>query len=146
MVVHKDVQVVGEEVDSYARRPLLDPCPVQPRPLPMNQIGMLVADALDPHLSKENRGRCLRHVFWQFLAYPYAYWIIQYRRVQSWRYSLGICLAMTPGRILPRTQINFGTALFIWVIYGMATVTGLLTPIRVFDKLRPWLYSLAKRA
>ena len=146
VAVRKDVQVVGEEVDSYARRPLLKPCPVEPRPLPMNQIGMLVADALEPHLTRENRGRCVRRVFWQFLAYTYAYWIIQYRRVQSWRYSLGICLAMAPDRILPRTKVNFGTTLFIRVVYGIVTLAGLLTPIRVFDSLRPWLYALAKRA
>lgn len=145
VAVRKDVQVVGEDVDSYARRPRLDPCPVEPRPLPMNQIGMLVADALEPHLTRENRGRCLRFVFWQFLAYTYAYWIIQYRRVQSWRYSLGVCLAMAPSCILRRTEVNWATKLFICVVYGMVTLMGLITPIWVFDNLRPWLYSLAKR-
>lgn len=146
VAVRKDVQVLGEEVDSYARRPVLDPCPIEPRPRPMNQIGMLVADALEPHLTTANRGQCLRRVFWQFLAYTYAYWIIQYRRVQSWRYSLGICLAMAPNYILPRTKVTLGTALFIRVVYGIVTLSGLLTPIRVFDNLRPWLYALAKRA
>lgn len=146
VVVRKDVQVVGEEVDSYARRPILNPCPIEPRPLPMNQIGMLVADALEPHLTEANRGRCLRQVFWQLLTYTYAYWIIQYRRVQSWRYSLGVCLAMTPACIMPRARISFATTLFIWVAYVSVTFAGLLTPIRLFDRLRPWLYALAKRA
>jgi len=146
VAVRKDVQVVGEEVDSYAKRPILNPCPIEPRPLPMNQIGMLVADALDPHLTEGNRGQCQRMVFWHFLAYTYAYWIVQYRRVQSWRYSLGMCLAMTPDCILPRTRVNFATTLFVRAVYGIVTVAGLLIPIRLFDGLRPTLYALAKRA
>lgn len=148
LIVRKDVQVLGEAVDSYAIRPRLHPCPIQPRSLPLCKLGALVVDALEPALAQDQmmRQRIIRKVYGQFLTFPYTYWVIQYRKIQSFRFAIGICLGMSPSRITSGLDASLTTSLFIRSIYCTSTFIGLLTPTRLFEVIRPWLYRFAKRA
>lgn len=147
VLVRKDVQVPGETVDSYARKPRLKPCPIEPRPLPFNKLGLLVVDALEPALANDMSLRqcVLRKIYYQYLLFPYPYWIIQYRRSQSFRYAIGICLGMSPRRISCGIKGTLITLAFIRFAYSVSTCIGLLVPIALFDAIKPSLYRLAKR-
>src|SRR5439155_10593488 len=46
VVVRKDIQIPGEQVDSYARNPRLRPCPLIERRHTFHLLGRLVADAI----------------------------------------------------------------------------------------------------
>lgn len=145
VTVWKDVPVPGEEVDSYAKRPRVWPCPIVERPLPLNLFGRLVADAIARHATGEERRRLNEAVFRQLYSYTYPYWLTQYRRVQSWRFAAGVALGMRPERTLDGVDL-IGTRRWrvVWA-YWLATAAGLTVPLGQFDRLRAGLYRRAKR-
>jgi hypothetical protein len=141
VTVRKDIRLPGEHVDSYAAKPRIPRCPVQERRLPMAQIGRLVIDAIAPYRAP---GRLLEKVVVQLLLFTYPFWIVEYRRIQSWRYALGICLGMRPRNLLENVPISWAGKLRLRILYGAVSFAGLLVPIKAFHAVQASLYSLAK--
>lgn len=144
VTVRMGIQLPGEQVDSYALRPRLDPCPIIERRLPMGMIGRLVADAIDPHLSPSESQSAIERILLQLFLSTYPFWIFEYRRVQSWKYALGVCLGMRPRNTLHGLDLGFSQRLRLSTLYTIVSFLGLVTPLQVFDTLYPALYSLAK--
>jgi hypothetical protein len=143
--VDKDIQVAGLSVDSYRLWPRLDPCPIVRRPLPMGRLLEVVATGLEPYHKDFRRERNLLSIASQLYRFTYPFWLIEYRRVQSWRYSLGVFLALTPHDVARNLNLTLLTRLKLWLMYFVAGISGLVMPIRLFDMLRPALYAIAKR-
>ena len=141
VTVRKDIQLPDERVDSYALKPRIARCPVKERRLPMVQIGRLVIDAIAPYQAP---GRLLEKVVMQLLLFTYPFWIVEYRRVQSWRYALGICLGMRPRNLLENVPISWAAKLRLRLLYGAVSFAGLLVPIKAFQAMQANLYNLAK--
>jgi len=141
VTVRKDIQLPDERVDSYALKPRIARCPVEERRLPMVQIGRLVIDAIAPYRAS---GRLLEKVVMQLLLFTYPFWIVEYRRIQSWRYALGICLGMRPRNLLENVSISWAGKLRLRILYGAVSFAGLLVPIKAFQAVQANLYSLAK--
>ncbi len=144
MVIH-DLPVAGETVDSYAARSRVWPCPIQERPIPLVRMGALVCDAILPFRKGESSAWVVK-VFLQILLFTYPFWIVEYRRVQSWRFSCGICLGMRPKRQLQGVAVSFWQRLLLNLTYAAVTCAGLIMPIKAFSRLRPKFYSFAKAA
>ena len=143
-VVLKDIQIEGEQVDSYARREhALGP--IKERPLPLAQLGRVVVDALSPYISLADVNRVVRNVFRQLLLFTYPPWLIEYRRVQSWRYAAGIALGMRPRNILKGIAISWWSKMYLRAMYFAVTLCGLLFPISLFERIKPRLHAFAKR-
>ena len=64
-------------------------------------------------------------IFLQILVFPYAFWIVEYRRVQSWKYALGICLGMRPRNLFAAMRLPWLPAWSLRVIYCGVTLAGL---------------------
>lgn len=143
-IIRKDIEIPGEHVDSYATKPRLNPCLIVERRLPMTMFGGLVVDAINPYLDKADKQRAIRSVFIQLFLITYPYWILQYRRVQSWKYALGVCLGMRPRNSLHGIDLSLSSNVSLRVIYLLASIAGLVAPIRLFDILFPYLYAFAK--
>ncbi len=143
-LVRKDIQVSGEEVDSYAKKPRLDPCPIEERKPPFVQIGRLVADAIGPGLKTNNKNKMLKKLIGQLYLFTYPFWIIEYRRVQSWRYALGICMGIRPRNVYQGLDIGWAANMQLRLAYLASCAAGLLIPIAFFDWLKPALYRVAK--
>lgn len=143
-VVRKDIRIAGEEVDSYAQKPRLKPCPIEERKPPFVLIARLIADAIDPYLKKEEKGRVLRNLVGQLYFFTYPFWIFEYRRVQSWRYALGICLGIRPKNVYTGINVGLLSDLYLRILYCVSCFVGLITPVSLFDRLKPALYKLAK--
>jgi hypothetical protein len=141
--VRKDVQIPGETVASYARRPRVQPCPIVERRLPLTDLGRVVYSAIEPHLRPEDT-RVPFEVFAQILIFTYGFWILEYRRVQSWRFAAGMCLGLRPRNTLAGVHLRPVWAIAIRGLYGMVVLGGLTLPIRLFDKMRGGLYRAAK--
>jgi glycosyltransferase involved in cell wall biosynthesis len=141
VTVRKDIRIPDERVDSYALKPRIVRCPVKERRLPMVQIGRLVIDAIAPYQAPK---RLLERVVMQLLLFTYPFWIVEYRRVQSWRYALGICLGMRPRNLLENVPLSWAGKLRLRILYGAVSFAGLLVPIRAFQAVQANLYSLAK--
>ena len=143
VMVRREIQLPGETVDSYAGRPVLNPCPLVERRVPLVEMGRLVSDAIT--IGPRAPERLYLWVFLQILAFPYGYWIFEYRRVQSWKYALGICLGMRPRNLVGPLQFRLPHRLAIDGAYAFVSLAGLVTPIRLFTALYSPMYILAKR-
>ena len=107
-------------------------------------MGGLVADAIRPYLEKSKGEQAVERIFWQILLFTYPFWIIEHRKVQSWKYAVGVCLGMKPRNLLEKAPLGWMRRLRLSVLYGLASVAGLLTPLWLFDLLQSRLYEQAK--
>ena len=106
-------------------------------------MGRLVFDAIRPYSAGSLAGLALS-IFLQILIFPYAFWILEYRRVQSWRYALGICMGMRPANLFTSMRLPWLPWVSLCLVYSGVTFAALVAPIPLFDSLRPRLYALAK--
>ena len=142
--VRKDIQIVGENVDSYTSREKLYPCPIVERKLPIVSIGKIVIDAVIPYLEEDNYNKVLESIYFQLYLFTYPFWIIEYRRIQSWKYAVGLCLGFRPRNTFPETKVALVSFIKLYVTYYTICLIGLSTPVKLFDSLRTYLYSLSK--
>ena len=142
--VNKDLQIDGQVVDSYRTR-RTPSFPISERSLPMTQLFRVVASATEPFHNGAERERNLINVANQLYRFIYPFWVIEYRRTHSWGYSLGVLLAVRPNRLTKSFNLGALSMLRLWATYTMNAIGSLLVPIDLFDRLRPFLYSLAKR-
>jgi glycosyltransferase involved in cell wall biosynthesis len=143
--IRKDIQILGESVDSYAAKPKLENCPIIERKLPLLKIGPLIVDAIEPYLSSENRNLIIESIFWQLYQFTYPLWIFEYRRIQSWNYALGICLGMKPDNTFMQLDFGIFNKIKLYTLYLIVCAGGLSIPLRLFDNLLPFLYKLSRK-
>ncbi len=144
LAIGKDIQIPGKKVDSYAVRPGSAPGWPQARYLPLGRMGWLVVRSIENQLPIQDRQACVRSVFRQILGFTYGYWIINYRKVQSWKYSLEICIGMNPEYQLRKLHVGLFTRAYIWALYLLVTFGGLICPIFLFNYLEASLHRMAK--
>ncbi len=145
VLVHKDVQVEGEQVDSYARKPWRDDTGVHEIRLPLCQYARVAFDALLPYLDSEQRSHFAWRILKQVLVFTYPPWLVEYRRVRTWRFAAGVALGMRPRNLLLASELSGRARWHARAVYLAMTLAGLFVPHRLFRTLRPWLYELAKR-
>ena len=144
VAIRKDIQLPGEQVDSYARRPRLHPCPIVERHLPLADMGRVVADAVEPYVVSSEKQKIVERILRQLLAFPYVYWMVEYRRMQSWKYGIGIALGMRLKNIACGLALNPLCRLRLSIVYWTVTMIGLSVPIAFFRSVYPLLYSFSK--
>jgi glycosyltransferase involved in cell wall biosynthesis len=142
--VHKDIQISGRAVDSYRSRPRLHPCPLVERPLPMGRILQTVefgmVSAASESATREAAGTIARQLY----MFTYPYWVFEYRRVQSFKYALGVYMALRPSVTTRTSRITWSAKTVCWLAYLGFGAAAFATPIAVFDRARPLLYAIAK--
>ncbi|MBI1761469.1 MAG: glycosyltransferase [Acidobacteria bacterium] len=142
--VRKDIQIPGESVDSYAKRARLSPCPIETRVLPLAYIGPLISDAIAPALTRNTRNSVLEKVFQQLYCFTYPFWLVEYRRVQSWKYALGVCLGIKATHDLHAIGFSLTYRVWLKLLFWATSLMALLVPVSLFESCRERLFSLAK--
>jgi glycosyltransferase involved in cell wall biosynthesis len=145
VTVWKDIHIPGLEVDRYSNKPRVWPCPVTERTVPFNKFGQLAVDAVAPYSHPRDLQRFATSIFSQILLFTYPFWLIEYRRVQSRRYALGIAIGMRPERILAGVVLSWWRRMFIVLAFYVSSFAGLTVPLVLFGALRGKLYRIAKR-
>jgi glycosyltransferase involved in cell wall biosynthesis len=143
ILIHKDIMIAGEEVDSYVRKPRLRLSSIREMRIPLVEMGRLVHDAIGPYCGAWG-SRAARKIFLQILFFTYPFWLVEYRRVQSWRFAAGISLGMRPRNLLPESGVSGSDKFVIRFCYCFMTFVSLLVPTGLFGSLRQQLYVLAK--
>jgi hypothetical protein len=111
----------------------------------MGRLLEVVAAGLEPYHTGADREKNLIRAARQLYRFTYPFWIIEYRRVQSWRYALGVLLGLRPTKTAERIALSRASGIRLWLLYFSSGVVALMLPIGLFDFLRPHLYALAKR-
>lgn len=143
-LTRKDMHVPGEHVDSYAKWERLEPCPIEERKLPFVQIGRVVADAVEPFLPAATARAERELIFKQLYRFTYPFWLFEYRRIQSWRYALGLCLGMRVRNVVGSTDVGRLGRLQMRLLWFTMCAVGMTLPLAVFDAFRGPLYKVAK--
>ena len=139
--IRKDIRVPGEGVDSFAAKPrqTLRGIPVQP--IPVSRVVALVVSAIEPHIVS-GRLHTLSSLMIQYYGFLYPYWLLVYRRVQSWRYAAGVARAFVPSRSMAGSNVPPLTWAVAWTCFVISTVVGLTVPVTTST----WLFRPAQRA
>jgi hypothetical protein len=143
--VDKDLQIGGQTVDSYRALTRLHPCPIVERPLPMGELLHVVAAGLGSEDATKGGEEDLIRVAKQLYRFTYPFWAIEYRVSQSWRFALGVYLALRPTRIANGLTFSRRGQFRLWSTYLCFGLLALTIPLPVFTVFRPWLYAFAKR-
>jgi hypothetical protein len=93
-----------------------------------------VFEAVQPHLGS-TRLPTIGSVLLQYFGFLYPYWLLEYRRVQSWRYAAGVARAMRPAATLSGCGLSAPDRLLAGSVYGVATVAGLAAPVGLLRML-----------
>ena len=143
-IVRMGIKIKGEVVDSYATREKKRMFKIEEIKLPMVQIGRLVADATSPYLQGKERKRVFEKIIMQLYLFTYPFWFFEYRRAQSWMYSLGVCLGVSPKNVFFGLEIGRIRSIKLCLIYAMVSFAGLTFPVSFFDWVKGYLYKVAK--
>lgn len=143
--VDKDIQVPGQSVDSYRLKAKSNSYYPVEHILPMGRLLEVVAAGLKPYDTGAQFERHLVRIASQLYRFTYPFWIVEYRRVQSWTYALGVFFGLRPGVVARGLFLSNFAMLRLWLIYVIMGTVALATPIRLFDALRSRMYALAKR-
>ena len=147
VVVEKDLRIPGESVDSYAAKPKVDPCPVIPRKFNLSHFPGVVSGAVSPYVDEDDMPRINARILMQLYSYTYPFWLLEFRRVQSWKYALGIALGQRPSELARGLLISPAGNAATGLTFLASTIAGLLAPVATTQKwIAPIVYKLAKRA
>jgi glycosyltransferase involved in cell wall biosynthesis len=146
--IRKDVRAAGEQIDSYAAKPRLSPCPIIVRESTLSKLAPLVWDAVHdaPSMTSVSASAIAMTIMRQLYSYTLPYWLVEYRKVQSFNYALGLGLALSPNRIARAMPLSAWKRAELWTRYSAMLVGGLLVPQRLFTAIKPFVHRLAKRA
>jgi hypothetical protein len=98
----------------------------------LTHVAALVIDALGLDAS----GAARRSVIGQYFGLLYPFWLLEYRRVRSWRFAAGVARGMRPGRTLAGAGASMVDRALAVTIFGAATVFGLTAPTRLLAWVR----------
>jgi len=144
--IQKDLQIQGQEVDSYQRHAKARKCSLNSIKLPMSRIFEVITAGIESMPDGRKKEECLFLIAIQLYKYTYPYWIIEYRRVQSWCYSFGIYRALSPSNVINQIyQFSLYNKFRLTTSYLLRGVAGFLMPIFIFDTCRPFLFKIAKK-
>lgn len=143
-IIKKDIQVVQEIAESYIHKPKEKIHWNGRVTLPMLQLGPLVLDAIRPYVSDRDVSKYTFKIWQQLYCFTYPFWIMEYRKVQSWKYAFCLSLALSPHYLVRDIDNMIGWIL--WIIYFLSMTIALLLPLGVYTSLKPFFYKLAKKA
>jgi hypothetical protein len=143
-LVEMGIVIPGEFVDHVLRRERLNPCPIVERRITLTRMASLVADAIAPYAPRRTWQRHSEWIAAQLYLFPYPYWLVAYRRAQSWRYALGITLGMRPRNVLSGMSLPLASRARLLVLYTAVSIAGLCVPDWLFELSRRPLFRLAK--
>jgi hypothetical protein len=145
LLIHKDIQLEGESVDSYRTRKREPTWSFKERKLPLTRILQTVSVALeagDPNGDHRSPNARLAK---QLYTFTYPFWAIEYRRIQSFAYAVGLYWALRPSETASNVQMHGLDRAMIWAFYIVFGAAGLIVPIPLFDLMRGKLYKFAKK-
>jgi hypothetical protein len=145
LLIHKDIQLEGESVDSYRTRKREPTWSFKERKLPLTRILQTVSVALeagDPNGDHRSQNARLAK---QLYTFTYPFWGIEYRRIQSFAYAVGLYWALRPSETARDVQMHGFDRAMVWALYILFGAASLIVPVPIFDLMRGKLYKFAKK-
>lgn len=93
----------------------------------------------------EQQPKVAYNILKRIYVFTYPFWLIDYRDNNAFVASYGLYKGLKPTVFDYYQILNFIGKCKVWTLYLSASLLGLFTPIFVFKKLRPILYSFSKK-
>jgi glycosyltransferase involved in cell wall biosynthesis len=142
--VRKDVRVEGHTVPSYASKWANAPWSFQSRHAGLDSVIRVTADAVLPLLPERQQSAALRRIVAKVLLTTYPFWLFEYRRVSNWSFAAGIAREMRPWKLLKEHQSRHFDSAYLYALYALVTVTGLVFPLALFKPASSRLAELVR--
>jgi glycosyltransferase involved in cell wall biosynthesis len=143
VAVDKDLIVPGEKVADYTQRPKQRVSALAPIPSTQQHLVRLVAEGIAGTESEPTLRAARFHALWQFTVFTLAYWIVAYRRAQSWSYASAFGLGLSPKYTAP-FALGWHRRSAAWVLWYLTYTVALSVPTSLFFAIRPMLHQIAK--
>ena len=142
--IKKDIQIPDERVDAYSNNNVLNPCPIIERKITTVGYGRLVVDAVSDYLTDDKRDAVFYKIFLQLYLFTYSYWIFEHRRIQSWKFALGVAIGFRPRNVIGDVKLKFWTRWKLKSVYFIVSILCLVIPASIFHSLHPFLYKISR--
>jgi glycosyltransferase involved in cell wall biosynthesis len=144
--VRKDVKVENEINDCVARWAGAG-WSLEPRQTGLDSVIRVTADAILPRVEFSKRSHILRQIIGQILLVTYPSWLFIYRLGVNWSFAFGIARDMWVGKLLAEHSPNLKgrDKFFLWILYLMVTVAGLIIPAFLFHAVKSSLSDFVRR-
>lgn len=143
--VRKDVRIGDQTVPNYASKWANEPWSLQPRHTGLDSVIRVTADAVLPLVPKRQLSATLRRIVSKVLLFTYPFWLFEYRRISSWSFSAGIARGLWPGKLLKEYKLGFLDRAYLYALYVIVTLAGLIFPAALFNLVRSKLADFVKR-
>lgn len=77
--------------------------------------------------------------------FTYPFWLIDYRQNKAFVASTGLAKGLPPPKFAFYKTLRFADKLKIHTIYLLGSIAGLLMPVWMFNRLKTYFYSIAKK-
>jgi glycosyltransferase involved in cell wall biosynthesis len=143
--VDKDLQLPDERVESFRTVARANPSDYLDRPLTLVAIARTVAFGIETGAGREALAAVVPHLTGQLYRYTFPFWLIEWRRILPWSSALALYRRLRPAEVCRGLPLARGVGIQLWIQYLIRGMGGLLVPLSIFERLRPWLYRWAKR-
>lgn len=144
-LVAKDVVIPGEIVNSYVDVLEASNRRFIARTGGLDQVGKVACDAILPYAPGPLRKKCMMAIYGQILSYSYPYWLLDYRKRGVYRASVNLALGCLPARLVKIEDVPLSVNASLLLLYLGATAAGLLTPVRLLERVKGAVYRFSKR-
>jgi glycosyltransferase involved in cell wall biosynthesis len=142
--IDKDIQIQGLQVETIKTRPKLTPRWSDRPNLPMMRIFDTVSVGIESVLPEKKLGKYYVAILNQLYSFTYPYWVLQYKHLQSFKYTLLFLYCLRPSKLLRNRRLTVLELFHVWAIYLFTGTIALMTPIKLFKAMEPVLYRIAK--
>ncbi|MGH9967620.1 MAG: glycosyltransferase family 2 protein [Pyrinomonadaceae bacterium] len=133
--VRKDIRISDQTVPNYVSKWANAPRSFQSRHTGLDSVIRVTANAVLPLLKNGEKSASLRRIVAKTLVSSYPFWVVEYRRVANWSFSVGIARGFWPGKLLAEYKLAFYDRLYLWLLYLAVTFVSLLAPISLLTRL-----------
>lgn len=143
--IDKDLQVPGASVESFRTAARADADAFIAKPLPMVRLADTVLLGIKAGAGAPAAARAVWPVARQLYRYTFPFWAVEWRRALPLRHALRMYFKLRPSQVLAGHRLPFPRRMQLWFDWSLRGLVGVCMPVRVFDRLQPYLYRLAKR-
>ncbi len=140
--VRKDIQIDGEQVDSYVNQSWSTEISER---MPLLLLGPLNFDSIREFLDLQQQKKAAEKIFLQLYCFTYGFWIFEFRRLRSWKYAAAFADACSPRKITHGVPLTFIGRVKIYAAYAGLISLGLFVPEFIFFKFQKLFHRISKK-
>jgi glycosyltransferase involved in cell wall biosynthesis len=142
-LVRKDLRVGSSRANSYRDKLIRSWKDLKPLDGGMpNMAGATIEGFKDAGFGNKE---VIYAIFKNIYKYSYPYWLIDYRSNGALVAAVGMVRGLSPACFKEWKELGFFRQFSIRILYGSATLVGLLTPVFLFSRLKRVIYKIIKK-